>query len=321
VPPFDSVHRAELQSSIDYELFAVVEFRSRVHLHREHDVALVGHTLGKHTPDGQPTIDQTGTGISIGTGEASIRAALEPLRPLLFGAAFKAQDLIVEWTLRANGHASKGTHWPFKDKISLLRTVRTLPPEVQSLSAIWISFVETYARLSDARNVLVHRKGVRVHSNGDIELATAPTPTLLTHAMQGAFARVVALLGHSFGGTRPLNKTAVLRVESALAELAPVHGVTGLQQQSPRPSVLTINIPTALIRSSTPLECVVDFDEVLETWRRLESLYTQFVVLGEIRLQPEGTQRTWLFDPELLPSGSRVVLREGDPAFDSYLLP
>jgi hypothetical protein len=159
MPSFDAAHRAELHASIDYELFAVDEFRSRVHLHRERDVALVGHTLGKRTPDGVPTIDQTVVALSIGADGGAVRAALEPLRPLLFGAAFKAQDLIVEWILRANGHAPRATHWPLKEKIGLLRTVTTLPPEVQTLPAVWNSFVETYSRLSEARNVLVHREG------------------------------------------------------------------------------------------------------------------------------------------------------------------
>ena len=52
------------------------------------------------------------SGISIGA--EGVRSALSRLRPLAFSAAFKMQDMIVEWILHANGSRA----WRFREKIA-----------------------------------------------------------------------------------------------------------------------------------------------------------------------------------------------------------
>lgn len=319
VPLFDPIHRAELHASIEYELFAIDEFRIRVHVHRDAVVAPISHTLGELMPDGTPMTRRSGVMTASGC-ESAVRAALQPLRPLLFGATFKVLDLIVEWLLLANGVSRVGAHWPMTEKLPQLRKVNHLPPELAGQKPVWDAFVETYAKLIEPRHVVVHREGVRVQANGDIELATKPSPVVLSDAMQSALTRATSLLGHSFGGTCGLDSVALIRLESAFSELATLHGVKNLSSRPPRPTVLTIDVPDSRISSRSPLECAVDFNEVANTWRYLERDYPTYAVVGELIIRPNGAPAGWSFDPDSLPVGDNVVLREGDPNFDSFLI-
>jgi hypothetical protein len=101
-------------------------------------------------------IGLTASGISIGAD--AVRSALSRLRPLAFAAAFKVQDMIVEWVLHANGSKA----WKFWEKIAeydAMEKAGTLcePVAVAKRKVTSKAFWELYKALTPFRNEIIHK--------------------------------------------------------------------------------------------------------------------------------------------------------------------
>lgn len=76
------------------------------------------------------------------------------LRPLMFGAAWKILDQIVEYAIASPGNR----HQPIAAKVTGARALAAPPPPLGSHQALWDSVVTTYDATQELRNGLTHRR-------------------------------------------------------------------------------------------------------------------------------------------------------------------
>jgi len=128
-------------------------------------------------------------GIEIG-GAAAREALIRNLRPLLFGAAWKILDLIVEYALN-QAHA-RPSYWRIDEKRARTRTGVVAP--VPFDHDIWARLTALYAGTVEPRHCLIHRRFVFTPAGDMEQLADKagnpiPNPNL-TAIEQDAFCRV-----------------------------------------------------------------------------------------------------------------------------------
>lgn len=104
---------SDLNEAVGYELSILEYLRAALLGQDESSRGGMSLTLGDLTEDGQQRA-QVSLQIAANISEGAIREALHRLRPLAFSAAFKLQDMIAEWTLRANGISE----WTFSKKLA-----------------------------------------------------------------------------------------------------------------------------------------------------------------------------------------------------------
>src|SRR3989442_907145 len=104
--------QADLADSVAYELDVLEYLRASLLGQSEAADGGVSLTLGDIAPGGAQRAAAHSQGL-VSSSEGAVHGALERLRPLAFSAAFKLQDMVVEWILHANGiHV-----WQFSKKV------------------------------------------------------------------------------------------------------------------------------------------------------------------------------------------------------------
>jgi hypothetical protein len=130
-------------------------------------------------------------GTAISGTEAVDRLRAE-LRPLLFGAAWKILDVVIERAIPAR----KG-HWPISEKVKRARRldVPVWSPFVKS-DAEWVAALQMYANTEQLRHGIVHRRA-EVTPSGELRVANENQPGqpfTMTDEEQLAFCRAARRL-------------------------------------------------------------------------------------------------------------------------------
>ncbi|YCK35190.1 hypothetical protein ACNF49_14205 [Actinomadura sp. ATCC 39365] len=156
------------------------------------------------------------------------------LTPLVFGAAWKVVDVLVETQLVA--YEGGGPH-SIKKKVSRAKTgngVRLEPPFTED---VWRRILRTYANTFDLRHSVTHRQ-FTAHSNGTLEASPEPgqstPPTAMTEAELSYFFRAIqetytALITQSLPGSRASNLRFLLDQLRSHHRMPPLAGreITG----------------------------------------------------------------------------------------------
>jgi hypothetical protein len=220
--------------------------------------------------------DPNSTSVSVGLRPATVHVGasdstrgtgdqLSPddIRPLLFGAAWKVLDQLIELSLEQAG-VSHDRGWnytiTFKVRMAAHQGVPSLPP-FQGHPDIWRRSLLTYSSTEVLRNSLVHRRLIVDHSTGAIDgLARPgqPAPITLTADEQSAFCRVaVGIAEAAVKGLLPTRQGRQLAW--SLDQLISHHG-----QPSSGVSSAQGLVPLVIVRPSfvSPDEVTLDFANI-----------------------------------------------------------
>jgi hypothetical protein len=312
----------DLSDAIGYELQAIEYVRATLHDQREAQSGGMSLVLGDLTASGEQMATVNMHAALTGVSTGGTREALNRLRPLAFSAAFKLQDMVVEWILRANGIAG----WRFSEKLAgydRLRIASALAePSLFSQRPILArAFWELYRFLVPFRGTVVHSGGVSLDQAGTIEVTKGGGNCLrFTAAEQGSYMRATCLISRIMSGQTKTDLFLEGLIEGDLLALEKYHGTKGLLIRGARLEDLTVHIPRSNLIAHHPVSVSVDFASLR---RRMEAAYPveaggRLYFSVTIVADTDGRQAVWEIPVESVPNGV-VTLQEGDPQYDSFM--
>jgi hypothetical protein len=261
----------------------------------------------------QPATVHVSVADSVGVGEDQLRA--DDIRPLLFGAAWKVLDQLIELSLeQAKVSHDRGSNYSIGCKCEQAATgnVRPVPP-FDGRPDLWTRAMTVYAATAEIRHSLVHRRLVVSPSTGDIRgVARSGMPSLkpFTVAEQLAFCQAACGVAEAVTG-RDLPTRRAEQLAWTLDELTSHHGQPSLGA-SPARGVIPRVVVNA--ESSGPSgEVTLDFGR-LRTRARAAVGDVSYYDL-EIRL-PDGRVLTGPLEDA--PSGSLTFSVDAPPDWLSW---
>ncbi|UWU80719.1 hypothetical protein N2603_20310 [Bradyrhizobium huanghuaihaiense] len=273
-------------------------------------------SAGKNAQGLYPREARMTSAISISAG--AVQSALSRLRPLAFAAAFKLQDMIVEWILRANA-SRPGS---FQDKIrkydELMAAGRFVEPlAFANRSALSGAFWELYRALTPFRNKIIHKNSFCV-TGSTLTIATGGQNSNLSDAEQGSYIRAMCLIADALVSDAKIEGVAAYIVENDLCILHAVHKVAGLTARTFR----VVSIAGTLLGRLNANGCVegdVDFDAIRQSAEAAFPPGANGILLFDLALTITGANRDvkWLFPSTTAPAGN-VVIAENAPEFEAY---
>lgn len=319
MPPF-SGNVTDLADAIAYEVQAIDYLRATLHGQTEAPGQGMSIVLDDVNESGvqKATVYVSGT---VDISEGAVRAALDRLRPVAFSAAFKIQDMVVEWILRANGEHE----WPFAKKLAAyvrLRGVGSLsePDLFVNEPLLARAFWELYRFFVPFRGTVVHAGGVTLDPDGTVVVSRGATTLRLTPSEQASYMRAMCVVAKILSHQVPVDAFLVGLVESDLFGLRSYHGQTGLVVQRARLETLTVQVPPSHVVSQQPLSVSIDFDHLRRTMERAFPVGVdgRLYFSVSIVVQVETREAIWRLPVEAVPNGV-VSLREGDADYDRFL--
>lgn len=317
---FFSADSADLADRVAYELETLEYLRTTLYGQGESSGAGVTVTLGELTPEGNLRRHirmLCTTSIS----EAAVRVALDRFRPLAFGAAFKMQDMVVEWVLRANGESA----WRFSDKLKAYDRLRAAsgliePTLFAEQQAVARAFWELYRHLSHFRNAAIHAGGVMLRADGTVSITDASRKLEFSAEHQAAYLRATCLVVRILTKQRGRDPLLDNLLESDLHTLEPFHLQAGLVVRGARIAALTVNVPETFVVDRAPLAIRIDFDQLRSMMEKTHPPPANGKLWFSARIcaQDDLAAHTWHLPIEAVPSGT-VTIRVGDSTFDRYL--
>jgi len=310
----------ELSDAVAYELDALEYLRTTLHGHVEAPVGRTSLVLGDLTPDGElrRSVDMQVTPNASGK---AVRSALDRLRPLAFSGAFKLQDMIVEWILRANGVLD----WPFSKKLAAydkLFVTGTLiePPIFEARPLLARAFWKLYKFFVPFRGSVVHSGGVTLERDGTVSIARGPILLRFTPSEQASYMRAMCLISKVMSGQVRGDPFLEHLIEADLLELQKYHGQAGLVVRHARIAALVVYVPPSHVVTATPLAVNIDFDQLRGT---MEKTYPvgpdgRLYFSASVVVDDETREAIWELPIEAVPNGV-VTLREGDFHYDQFL--
>ncbi len=321
LPNIFSASTTDLEQAVAYELDAIEYFRATLFGQQETVGANLSFTLGDTTPDGTQNMVSAAVGSSK-QSERAVRSALNRVSPLAFVAAFKLQDMVAEWILRANGV----TEWAFNKKLASYDKLRSNGSFVRPVlfaqrilveSAFW----ELYRAFFPFRNAATHSGGLVLRADGVIEITSEKSGKLSLPAdEQASYMRAVSLLTKSLIGRVPHDEFLEALIESDMLKLERHHHQQGFAVQQARLATLNVQVPAAYINGLDPLSVVIDFDHLRRTAERGCGANPNDRVCFSVSLSVplDSQDAVWKLPMDSIPTGN-VSIREGDPRFDPFL--
>lgn len=308
----------DLREKVAYERVALETVRKALFAQSEAPTEVITSNLSQLCGDtGQPLVEVSRSS-QVSFSDSAVKAVLGEMRPLLFSAAFKVNDMIAEWILRANGCWS----WPFSAKIQFYNRAVAAnrlsePAEFVAWPAGATAFWRLYSALADCRNILVHRNAFEVIGD-DLCINDGRTTINLTHDQQSAYVRAMCLFsdGLTNGAGFPVYEKHLL--ESDLAKLQLVHNAQGLITLPVKRRSVVIHSPV-IIGGDGNERLEVDFDQI----ERIAATDTiaGSLVLFDLTLVGSFSSGDvkWVFPVGDVPTGTIVVNGPLDSYFALYL--
>jgi hypothetical protein len=255
----------------------------------EDDTAFERYVLDRATPlmpksPGTSVIELgefNSAGVSVGVQPAMVRVGLtdsggsagdqltaDDIRPLIFGAAWKVLDQLIELALEQAGVShDRKLDYSIKFKVGEAANGNVMPvPPFDGRSDLWLPVIMTYASTEVLRNSLTHRRLIVDQATGDINGVPRPgepAPAALTVAEQSAFCRVAVGAAEAVvNGQLPARRADQL--SWTLDQLTSHHG-----QPSFGASAAQGVIPAVIVRPrpGSSNELTLDFSDIANSAR------------------------------------------------------
>jgi len=164
---------------------------------------------------------------SINSSEESLDRLRLQLRPLMFGAAWKILDLVIEYALPP----PSGNYWSIREKVARATSQTSLTPwpPFSASDPEWDAALRMYAETEELRHGLVHRDIQRDSQTKALTVIGQRSPNVgstftMTDAEQLAFCRAAQLLidGVLAGQVAPRDR------DELAFQLAQVHQYSGV---------------------------------------------------------------------------------------------
>jgi hypothetical protein len=208
----------------------------------------------------QPAVARVSISMTDSTGSPEGSLSVETIRPLIFGAAWKVLDQVVELALEHAGVThDRGSTFTIKLKTQFAASLQVpaLPP-LDSYRAVWEQIMAVYSSTTELRNSLAHRQLVVDPSSGAIDATPRPGQPATVPATaddQAAFCQLASgTVNAIIAGKLPNRHLAQLRWN--LDQLGAHHGQPAFGDIS-----ATGVIPRVIVRPelSPADELVLDF--------------------------------------------------------------
>ena len=254
----------------------------------------------------QPATIRVGISDSMGTASGAVR--IDDIRPLLFGAAWKVIDQLIELGLEQAGaaHDRKADYTvKFKVQQATNGAVPAVPP-FHARPHLWSRVLKIYAATEVLRNSLTHRRLFMDPTTGDItgvaRHGKAPPPTLAA-SEQSAFCQLaVGLAEAAIEGALPKRRVDQLRW--VLDLLSVLHGQSSFGV-SPANGLVPVVIVRPLVDQSGNL--TLDFADIARRARAAVGGVSHYdlrihlpedrVLAGLLEDAPEGPASVSLYSP------------------------
>lgn len=154
--------------------------------------------------------------------------------PLVFVAAFKLLDMLVEWILEENGSPST---FRFQEKLEKLKSRPVFPPLIESRGWLKDRLGGLYSTLEPLRGTIIHDKHFTV-TDGAIKVAGSKkgikgAAVEISAAQLRILARTIVSVLRYVDGTWRLDEFRDRTLRHDLDELSTLHGLPSLGQKSP----------------------------------------------------------------------------------------
>lgn len=235
----------------------------------------------------------------------------DTLAPLLFGAAWKVLDLLLEFALNRAGLRSAHRDWSIADKQQHALEARGDPRVLGCSHPVWATLLQVYARTVEHRHCLVHRTAKVNSTSGVLEGVDRNNQPLkpLTRDEQVALAQVSGLVARGVvGGGIPR------RSEDHLKHYLNRLGVhTGLPAFEVGGVSAPVEIKLALVQEDG--QFFLDMSAILERVHKTFPTVAHFDLTIDV---PDGSGRHLFAQAEACPSGKSLVDLDALPSWLEY---
>jgi hypothetical protein len=171
--------------------------------------------------------------------------------PLVFVTAFKLLDMLLEWVLAENRHAST---YRFEQKIAALKGPVRFPPLVETRPWLRGRLVALYDELEPLRGTIIHARHFKMEG-GALQVSSSkggvigPAVPIAPTDLRNLALVLVSLLRY-LEGEWTVDPFGEKRIRRALDELSHLHGLSSLGQLPP--GFLIVRV---YVRDEDPIQC------------------------------------------------------------------
>ncbi len=318
VRAYDTSYVTDLEERLAYELWTLEFFREKLFSQGEGPNSSYSFCVGDVTEAGLPRT-HVSIDVACGLSDSAVRSALEKFRPLAFVSAFKLQDMIAEWILVANGSAGWGFAEKKKAYDGLIASGTFHEPDFLKLGLSG-RFWALYKALESFRGAVTHTGGFEVLPDHGLKMTDRKGKSLvLTNAQQQAYIRFGCVLARCLVGKAPDSDYQLLILESALGELATIHGCGLGAAANLRYEEVKLSVPVEEAKSLNPYLCELDLVPYITALKHGAPVGPNGKLLFSLEITADAKDRTlsWRFPPVKAPEGP-IKLDENDPALNEY---
>lgn len=247
--------------------------------------------------------DKTHTVVSIAMNESICASAVEGLKdelaPLLFGAAWKAIDLLLEFALNKGGLSPSRHDWSIAEKQKHARNGSGDRRVLGCSAPVWNAVLAVYAATVEHRHCLVHRTASidTVGTLSGVDRNQKPL-TPLARNEQVALAKAAGLVVRAVvaGGVTPRVEDHLKFQLDQLTSHSRVAAFGGAGPCAPIEILLSLSKENG--------QFVLDMSGVLERAKKVMPTIPHFNVLMDV---PDGSGRCLFAHAENCPQGKSVI--------------
>jgi len=175
----------DFEEGTAFELYVLERVRPAIEQHG-------GASIDLH---GSKTIAAVGVFVSESVSGAAVDALKDELAPLMFGAAWKVLDLLLEFALNRAGLAPARNDWSIAEKQQHALSGRGDRAVLRCSQPVWETLLRIYATTVEHRHCLIHRTAKVDARTGTMEGVDRNQRPLrpLTRGHQFALAKLAAL--------------------------------------------------------------------------------------------------------------------------------
>lgn len=225
--------------------------------------------------------------------------------PLIFTTAFKLLDMVMEWVLAQNGHAS---NFRFSEKIKKLEGPLTFPPLIETHPQLRERLLALYKELAPLRGTIIHNRYF-TSVEGVLNVSTAKNGSTVHWSQTDLrnLSLLLVLLVRCLEGSWSLDPYVEKRFYYLLDELAPFHKLAPLGQMMP-----SYRRARVYVRDEDPI--VVDLEKVRTAalWGRHGQDVVYDLRIVAISRDGSGVTTYIVRYDELLGLGSQLVRPRAD---------
>ena len=270
--------------------------------------------IAQHGGESIDLRDEARTVVSVSICESICASAVEDLKdelaPLLFGAAWKAFDLLLEFALNKGGLSPCRRDWSIAEKQNHARNGAGDRLVLGCPAPVWDALLGVYAATVEHRHCLVHRTASidAVGTLHGVDRNQQPL-TPLSRNEQVALARAAGLVARAViaGGITPRTED---HLKFQLDQLTNHSSVAAFGVVGP-----SAPIEILLSLSSENGQIVLNMSGILERAKKVMPTVPHFDVLMDI---PDGSGRSLFAHAENCPQGKSVIDLAGLPPWLEY---